>query len=470
MKIRHRITLWVAGVGLLTSLVFSLVILWEMHDQPLAIMDAQLNTVAHTLSKRLSTLRRPVEDAQAHMLLVSSERYWVKIYDQNQRVVFQSDLSRAADLPLNKDKGKEPYMVNTFIPKELRYLYPDDDGEVTFRTLAIVENIAGAPYLIQVARTVADFEEEFFDWVEAINIGLIISSIILMCVSYVLSGRIVRPIAAINQLAHEINENTLEKRIPLGKSRDEIFELSECLNQMFNRLQFSFSRQKKYLADASHELRSPITTLRLFFEEASQREDLPEAFIEQIKTQEHTVLRMDRLVKTLLDLSVLEIRASLPLEPFNLTNLVQLVLEDFVPIIEKAKIHLEAILPPQINMRGDEDMIRRAVINILDNAVKYNSEEGKIQLTVTEKNNDICISVHNTGPGIPKDELQKVFEQFYRVEKSRAAINGGAGLGLAIVKEIVRLHNGKVSMDSAPGSWTRIDITLPQRWSKTEIG
>jgi len=464
MKIRHRITLWVAGAGLFTSLVFSLVILWEMHDQPLAILDSQLNTVAHTLSKRLSTLRKPVEDAQAHMLLVSSERYWVKIYDQDQRVVFQSDLSRAANLPLKKDHMGEPYMVDTHIPKEVSFLYQDDDGEVTFRTLVIAENIAGTPYLIQVARPIADFEEEVFDWLEAINIGLIISSIILMCVSYVLSGRIVRPIAAINQLAHEINENTLEKRIPLGKSRDEIFELSECLNQMFNRLQFSFSRQKKYLADASHELRSPLTTLRLFFEEASQRTDLPAAFLEQLKAQEHNVLRMDRLVKTLLNLSILEIRASLPLGPFSLTDLVKLVLEDFAPIIEKAKIHLKAVIPPHLNMRGDEDMIRRALINILDNAVKYNRAGGEIELTVAEKNNDTCISVYNTGPGIPKDELEKVFEQFYRVEKSRAVINGGVGLGLAIVKEIVRLHNGKVSIDSVLGSWTRIDMTFSQKW------
>lgn len=469
MKIRHRITLWVAGVGLLTSLVFSLVILWEMHDQPLAIMDAQLNTVAHTLSKRLSTLRRPVEDAQAHLLLVSSERYWVKIYDQNQRVVFQSDLSRAVDLPLNKDNGGEPYMVNTYIPKELRYLYPDDDGEVTFRTLTIVEDIAGAPYLIQVARSVADFEEEFFDWVEAINIGLIVSSIILMCVSYILSGRLVRPIAAINQLAREINANTLEKRIPLGKSHDEIFELSECLNQMFNRLQFSFARQKKYLADASHELRSPLTTLRLFFEETSQRNDLPEVYLEQIKIQERNVLRMDRLVKTLLDLSILEIRESLTQEPFSLTDVVALVLEDFTPIIERAKIHLETVLPPHVDMMGDEDMIRRVLINLLDNAVKYNREDGKIQLTLVEKNNEICLSVYNTGPGIPADEREKVLEQFYRVEKSRAAINGGTGLGLAIVKEIVRLHNGKVSIDSIPGAWTRVDIALPQRAKNTEV-
>jgi signal transduction histidine kinase len=463
MKIRHRITLWVAGAGLLTSLVFSLVILWEMHDQPLAILDSQLNTVAHTLSKRLATLRKPVEDAQAHMLLVSSERYWVKIYDQDQRLVFQSDLSKAADLPLKKDTKGEPYMVDTFIPKELSYLYQDDDGKVTFRTLVIIENIAGAPYLIQVARPISDFEEEVFDWLEAIDIGLIISSIILMCVSYVLAGRIVRPIAAINQLAREINENTLEKRIPLGKSRDEIFELSECLNQMFNRLQFSFARQKKYLADASHELRSPLTTLRLFFEETSQRTDLPEVYLEQIKIQERNVLRMDRLVKTLLDLSILEIKESLAQELFSLTDLAALVLEDFTPIIERAKIHLEAILPPHIDMMGDEDMIRRVLINLLDNAVKYNTEKGKIQLTLVEKNKELRISVYNTGPGIPEDEREKVLEQFYRVEKSRAAINGGTGLGLAIVKEIVRLHKGKIFIDSVPGSWTRVDISLPQR-------
>ena len=217
MKIRHRITIWVASVGLLTSLVFSLVIFWEMRDQPLAILDSQLHAVTHALSKQLAKLRDPSKNAQAHLLLVASDRYWVKIYDHNQHLIYQSDLSRVVDLPLDKNRGKEPYMVSTFIPKERVFLHQDDDNNVTFRVMLVSQDVGGATYLMEIARPVEDFDEEVFDWVEAINIGLIISSIILMGVSYILAGRIVSPIAAINQLAREINANTLEKKNPPGE-------------------------------------------------------------------------------------------------------------------------------------------------------------------------------------------------------------------------------------------------------------
>ena len=114
-----------------------------------------------------------------------------------------------------------------------------------------------AHYLIQIAKPVENLEEETFDLLTAIGIGLAVSTVLLAGLSYVLAGRIVKPIAAINRIARDINENTLEKRIPLGKSRDEIQELAGCLNQMFDRLQYSFARQKRFIADASHELKSP---------------------------------------------------------------------------------------------------------------------------------------------------------------------------------------------------------------------
>jgi signal transduction histidine kinase len=231
---------------------------------------------------------------------------------------------------------------------------------------------------------------------------------------------------------------------------------------MFDRLQYSFAKQKQLLANASHELKSPVAMLRLFFDEAAQRQDLPEVFQHQVISQGEHVLRMDRLVKNLLELSVLELKDSLTPEEFNLTDLVQSVLEDFSLILTEAKIRLDVDLPENLNMIGDKDKIRRMLINIMDNAVKYNVENGEIKFQAIERAAFIHLSLNNTGPGIPKDDLEKVFEQFYRVEKSRSLRYGGAGLGLSIVKEIVRLHHGKVSLESEAGAWTRITITLPQ--------
>ena len=357
-------------------------------------------------------------------------------------------------------------MASVHIPRDRIFLHQDDEDEVTFKVITIKKQIAGESYLIHVAKPMEDIEEEIIDVSEAIGIGLVLSTIVLVFVSYALSGRILKPVADIARLAREIDEDTLEKRIPTSKSRDELHELTTHLNHMFDRLQFSFTRQKRLLADASHELKSPIAMLRFFFEEAALQPDLPESFYHRLNTQEQHVLRMDRLVRTLLELSVLEIKAAIISEPFDFADLIRSLVDDFAPIIGKAGIRLETELPHDLTLWGDKDRLRRALINILDNAVTYNVDQGVIQLTVVNENHQIHLSLTNTGPGIPGEDLSKVFEQFYRVEKSRSSSHGGAGLGLSIVREIIRLHKGTVTIDSTPGQWTRVDIILPQHNSR----
>lgn len=461
MKIRHRIMLWVAGAGLSTSLVFSLVVFLELREQPLEMIDSQLKTVAATVAGQMAGVRRPLPGAEKIALPVFSEHFWIKVYDQDLRVVYQSELSRVVDLPLYRDRGEEAYMISAYVPRKRMDLHQDDEDNVTFRVRTITKNIWGEPYLIQIAKPVEDLQEEIFDLLAAIGIGLAVSTVLLIGLSYVLAGRVVKPIAAINRLALDINENTLEKRIPLGRSHDEVHDLAARLNEMFDRLQFSFARQKRFLGDASHELKSPIAMLRLFFDEAIQRGDLPEGFVRQLNAQGRNVLRMDRLVRTLLELSILEIKSSLTEEPFNVTGLLRSVSADFAPLMERAKIHLETEMPENLEIRGDKDKIRRAFINLFDNAVKYNVEEGRIRLKASGKKGGIHIALYNTGPGIPQEDLSRVFDQFYRVDKSRSTKHGGAGLGLAIVQEIVRLHKGTVSIDSQQGLWTRVEMFLP---------
>ena len=463
MKIRHKITLWVAGAGFLTSFVFSSVVFLEMREQPLQLLDSQLEMTSDALAKQMSKEPRLLEAKTPNkLIIIQGKRYWVKIYDSALCPVYQSELSTVVDLPLYQDKVNDAYTVSARISKHSVYLRQDGNDEVTFRVRATKAKVGDASYLIQVAKPVEKLEEETFDLLTAVGIGMAVSTVILLCISYFIAGHILKPIASINRLATKINEKTLGQRVPLGKSHDEIFELSTCLNSMFDRLEFSFAKQKQYLADASHELKSPIAMLRLFFEEATQSRDVSDTWRDKLIRQEHNLLRMDRLVKTLLELSAIEVGEPLNVEFFCLTDLLRSVLDDFAPLLGKANIHLETELPQSLNMHGDQDKVRRAFINLLDNAIKYNVENGRIKLHVTAKSGFINLSLYNTGPGIPANEREKVFEQFYRVEKSRAAQYGGAGLGLTIVREIIRLHHGAVSIDSAPGKWMRVKITLPQ--------
>jgi two-component system, OmpR family, sensor kinase len=461
MKIRHKITLWVAGAGLLTSLAFTLVVFFEMREQPLEILDSQLESTAVALAKRLASDSKPFEVDRSTALFIPGQLYWIKVFDANLNPVYHSDLAALVELPFYRDRGDDGYTASAHIPRGSFALNQNEKDQVAFRVRVIKAEIAGTPCLIQIARPMEKLEEELSGLLAALGIGLTVSTLMLVIVSYVFAGRIVRPVAAISRLTREINEKTLEKRIPLGPNHDELYELSVSLNRMFDRLQYSFARQRQFLADASHELKSPVAMLRLFFEEAAQHQELPEALQDQLSTQVHHVLRMDRLIKTLLELSVLELKESLALESFSLTDLVRSVLEDFSPFMSDAGIRLTVRMPERLDMRGDKDKIRRLLINIVDNAVKYNQANGEVRLEAREKDGAVHLALTNSSPGIPKDAREKVFEHFYRVEKSRSPEYGGAGPGLAIVKQIVRLHHGRVSIDSVSGEWTRIDIILP---------
>jgi signal transduction histidine kinase len=232
---------------------------------------------------------------------------------------------------------------------------------------------------------------------------------------------------------------------------------------MFDRLQYSFARQKQFIADASHELKSPITSLSLFMEDAIHLEDLPDTFRLRLIRQYNILQRMRRLVKNLLDLSALEIRERMDFEELNLSDLANSIYEDFADVLEARHIDLSIDIPEGLHIIGGRDSLQRVLINLVDNAIKYNMDGGKIEITAKVKNDMVYLSVCNTGSGIPEKDIDRVFEQFYRVEKSRSSQYGGSGLGLTIVKQIVELHRGSISIESEPKSRTRVNIRLPNQ-------
>ena len=458
MKIKNKITLWITGAGLLAGLLFSIVISYEMIEQPYELLDGELDSQAHTLlagfTEQNGTL---VPTANAGMMDALGRLYWLKIFGQHQEVVYASAMTRFAELPLVHKHGG--YNVSTTIPREAASLEQDDSNEVTFRVRVFTIPFAGHAYLVQIARPMEKLEEEFFDLLISITVGLVIFTIALLLFGYFVAGKILQPIADINTLAREISEKTLDKRIPLGKNRDELQMLSCSLNQMFDRLQYSFERQKEFLANASHELKTPIAMQRLFFNEAQQRDDLPEEFIDRLGVQMKILYRMDRLVKNLLDLSALELKDTFDTTSVDVSGLASSVLMEYEELIQEADISLRADIEKNIHLQGDAEKIRRVFINLIDNAVKYNSGEKKeLRFQLATEKKHAVLEVYNTGQGIPAAELSQVFTQFYRVEKSRAAALGGSGLGLTIVKRIVELHHGRIEIDSEYGHWVLVKI------------
>jgi len=461
VNIRNRITLWITGAGLLAGLLFSIVISYEMIEQPYELLDAELDSQAHTLLAGLAPgTNTPVPGSDKIMLKSLGGLYWFKVFDQQHELVYASTMTALTDLPLKKtDSG---YTVPTTIPPEAAALEQEGCNEVTFRVRTFTIPFAGEDYLVQIGRPMEKLQEEIFDLVFSVAAGLMVFTLALILLGYFAAGKILQPIAEINTLAREISDKTLDKRIPLPENHDELYRLSSSLNRMFDRLQFSFNRQKEFIANASHELKTPIAMQRLFFDEAGQREDLPADFQNRLDAQAKICHRMDRLVKNLLDLSALDLTDSLDSDTVDLTALANSLLLEFDDIFKAASIQLNVDIEENVSLLADEEKLRRVLINLIDNAIKYNGGHSpEIHFLLHKKDNFITMEISNTGPGIPADQLSLVFNQFYRVEKSRATAHGGSGLGLTIVQRIVELHQGSIKIESTPKNLVRVRITLP---------
>jgi len=456
MKIRNKITLWITGTGILISLVFSLIIFMEMKELPYKSIDAGLEVIAQILGRLAIAGRITPGGKVPGDLPIDMNRYWIKIYDSHMKVLYQTKLARHVSLPMRK----KTYTVTQFIPQKSIDL-GQEDNEVSFRVRTINVRQNGLHSIIQIGKPVGRLQDEVVDLIQGIAVGLLVTALLVIVLSYVIAGRILKPIGVINRMARDINDKTLHQRIPLGRSRDELYELSSSLNRMFDRLQYSFDMQKQFIADASHELKSPITLLMLFMEEAIHRRGLPDSFRQRLIHQTDILRRMSRLVKNLLDLSALELKKNIDLQEVSLPGLLKSVLEDYEDVFNAKKINITVDVPEKLQVKGDRDELQRVLINLVDNAIKYNHEGGEIKISATEINREIILSLFNTGIGIPKTDLDKVFEQFYRVEKSRSLQYGGSGLGLTIVKRIIELHGGTLKMESEPGAWTRVNVTLP---------
>ena len=458
MKIRYKITLWIACAGVLTSLIFSVVVLWEMMEQPYRLIDKDLENMAKTVVRLVDTSQKYPDDSVQKELAFDTERYWIKIFDDHMKVLYQSKLTQYTDLPLHSKN--RAYMVERIILRERINLGQDRKNEVAFRIKIVNAIIWDQPCMVQVGKPVEKLEEEIVDLIQVVAFGLIVITLLLIVLSYFIAGKILKPINVINRMARDINDRSLDRRIPLGKSRDELYELSTSLNRMFDRLQYSFATQKQFIADASHELKSPITLLSLFMEDSIHHQDLPESFRLRMIRQTDILNRMSRLVKNLLDLSALEMKESINFEDLNLSDLIKSIHDDYADVLSAKQIDVVMNIPEDFRIRGNRDSLHRALINLIDNAIKYNVDKGRIEISVKVKNRNIDLSIFNTGKGIPEKDINRVFEQFYRVEKSRSSQYGGSGLGLTIVKRIIELHRGNITIESDPETWTRINIHL----------
>ena len=280
-------------------------------------------------------------------------------------------------------------------------------------------------------------------------------------VGWVVAGRVLRPIGRITSVARDIQATDLSRRIELPGPDDELKQLADTFDAMLARLDAAFAAQRQFTADASHELRNPLAIIRTNVDVALANPNAdPEDLRHTIVVVKRASDRMARLVDDLLALARRQ-EPTLEHEPVDLGVAVTEASDDFVVPAAARNIVLDRAIAPGVVVTGDRDALKRAVANLLENAVRLAPAGSRIRLATGSEGDRAWIAVADEGPGIAPEDQAHVFDRFWRADKARSRADGGTGLGLAIVRQIVESHGGEIRLQSKVGVGSSFVIWLP---------
>ena len=282
-------------------------------------------------------------------------------------------------------------------------------------------------------------------------------------------SRTMRPVSEISAAATKISAGDLSQRITIAETESELGQLAAVLNSTFARLDAAFAQQRQFAADAAHELRMPVSVMLTQAQTALNRERSSAEYRESLEACQRAAQRMRRLIESLLELARLDAgQEVLKRLRFDFSKTISDCTESVKPLAHEREVMIVSALPP-VEITGDADRLAQVITNLLTNAIQYNRDSGQVHVKLESQNGLTVLTVHDTGPGIAAEDLPRVFERFYRADKSRTGGSpsprfGAArntGLGLAIAKAIVEAHGGTIEVTSKEGNGTTFTLRLP---------
>lgn len=279
---------------------------------------------------------------------------------------------------------------------------------------------------------------------------------------FLFAGGALAPVETIRKKADSIRADDLSTRLPFPPQKDELYFLTETLNRMLDRIQSSFDRLKTFTADASHELRIPLTALRGNLEVALRKERSTNEYKESIQSALEDAEHLSQLIQDLLLLAQTDAgQIKLNIQNVNIKDFLKEVFaqSQTLPNENKVRMNLKSV-PPE-SVRFDPERIRELLLNLIDNALKYSRQKGEMNLGAEITDGKLKINVQDTGIGISQADIKRIFDRFYRVDKVRSRQQGGSGLGLSIVRWIVEAHRGEIEVQSEEGKGSTFIVTLP---------
>jgi heavy metal sensor kinase len=455
LSVRFRLTLWFGAALAVVLLGFGTLTYFLTRHQQLERVDDGLR---EELSDVLSEVKKG-SDRQA--MLGWLERRFAHHEGFDFQVTAKSGERIFANLRLGDSRlptpempaGSEaPVYETVSIPQSGRY--------------RIVTRQASGPdgvLTIQVARSLEAVEAEMVELLTALLIAGPLALLLTVAGGYFLARRALSPVDRMTVAANEIDVKKLDRRLDVANPTDELGRLGQTLNHMLDRLERSFDEMQRFTADASHELRTPLAVIRSEAEVAlgkrlseAEQHELLGSILEECQ---RLTCVTDQLLTLCREDAGISQQAR---EPVDLSQLVRGVTDTMRPLAESKGQQLSAALNGPVVVQGDPVRLRHVIYNLVDNAIKYTPAQGSVSVSVSARDRAARVIVDDTGIGIPEEHLPRVFDRFYRVDKSRNRADGGAGLGLSIVHSIVSAHGGTVAISRRPESGTRCTVEIPQ--------
>jgi heavy metal sensor kinase len=454
--IRWLLTAWF-GVSVLAIVTpFALALLWM---QWRASVDALEHHLEEDLAVAAQLLRREPDGAVRWAIAADVDpgydagpQRWVEAFDLDGNLLFTRGVARRPGVQevLPPARAADPAFSSGRTPAGAR-----------IRLHVATRDVDGAPYVLRVARTEDDIRADWRHLVRLFLFSIPVAVLMAAGLGYALAGRALAPLARITERARAISAEQLSARLPVENPHDELGELATVFNQTFERLEDAFDRLRRFTADASHELRTPLTAIRSVGEVGLREARSPEAYREIIGSMLEEADRLTRLVNSLLLLSRWDAGQSPPHRaPVDLADVAADVVEQLGVLAEEKGITIRIVADGPAVVDGEASMLRQAVMNVLDNAIKYTAPGGVIDVGSRGSAESCELHVADCGPGIPSGELTRIFDRFHRVSRGRGR-DEGVGLGLAIARMAVEFSGGRIDVTSIEGTGTRFTLRFP---------
>ena len=451
-SIRVRLTGWYAVVLTVMMIVYATATFVAVRHEFLEQLDRQLHDEFETAEGLL--IRTPdgrvAWTGGRHHDPDSDEARVYEVWSADGKQVYRSGASVALP-PVALASTGTSYRYETVVANGERW-----------RTITEPIAVGGHAVVLRVSRSEEQLRTQLREIVAVLVFGLPLVVALAGVGGYILARRALVPIDHLASETRRITAERLHERLTVPNETDEIGRLTQVINDTFARLESSFDQLRRFTADASHELRTPLAVVRGIGEAAVAERRSPAEYEEAIGSMLEEVDRMTNLVDTLLRLSHADAGTiRLSRQPVDLGQLARDVAASLALLAEERDQKLTFDTAPGVFVPVDHLVLREAVTNVLDNAIKYSPARSTVALHVRRVGDQALLAIGDDGPGIPPEYRERIFHRFFRVDEARSRDHGGAGLGLAIAKWAVDMHGGQITVEQRPGGGSEFRILLP---------